>query len=175
MTGFEQAETLLRRAGAGSGAAECHGFLAGCLCATGPAGLGRGLDHLLGQASGGLEPAVETARDLLQETIDRSRAGLEQVSPAFEPLLPGGERTAAERAAALGDWCVGFLGGLGHLDPRAHSTLTAELQEFVRDLTQITRVDADAAEAGNAEADLAALIDYVRAGVIRLYADLRGK
>lgn len=171
--GFERAEALLRRVEASSGAAECHGFLAGCLCAVGPAGLETGLGQLLGKAPAVPEPALKAARDFLQETLAQDRAQLEQAPQAFEPLLPGAECAPRERVAALRDWCAGFLGGLGYLEQPAYAALAIELQEFLRDLTQITRVDEGTAEADDAEADLAALSDYVRAGVMRLYADLR--
>lgn len=170
---FERAETLLRCVAANSGAAESHGFLAGCLCAVGPAGLETGLGHLLGKVPAAQEPALKAVRDFLQETLARDRAGLEQASPAFEPLLPGVECAPHERVVALKDWCIGFLGGLGYLERPVYANLAVELQEFLRDLTQITRVDEGTAETGDAEADLMALCDYVRAGVTRLYADLR--
>lgn len=170
---FEQAETLLRQAGTGCGAAECHGFLTGCLCASGPASCGGGLDHLLGKAPDCPEPRIRVVRGLLRRAFARGRAGLEREPPVFQPLLPDAHRAPGVRAAALRDWCAGFLGGLGHLSRASHAGLPENLQEFLRDLTQLTRLNPESADDDGSEADLATLTDYVRAGVIRLYAGLR--
>ena len=62
----------------------------------------------------------------------------------FQPLLPADDESLDDRTAALGEWCQGFLYGLGAgravPDP---DTLKGEAAEVLRDITEITHVDVD--------------------------------
>ncbi len=93
----------------------------------------------------------------------------------FQPLLPADDEPIGERTLALGEWCQGFLYGLGAgvavPDPAA---LQGEAAEVLRDMTEITHVDVDPDDdAESNEAAYAELVEFVRVGVQLLYDHLQ--
>jgi hypothetical protein len=94
---------------------------------------------------------------------------------AFQPLLPGDDASIGDRTSALGEWCQGFLYGLGTGAglPEA-SELPGEAAEVVRDMTEITHVDVDPEDDPETnEAAYAELVEFVRVGVQLLYEHLQ--
>ncbi|NBU24448.1 MAG: M24 family metallopeptidase, partial [Gammaproteobacteria bacterium] len=81
-------------------------------------------------------------RDLYRATREALAAGQLQ----FEPLLPDDDAPLAERAQALGEFCQGFLYGLGTSALPDPESLPEQVAEIVRDLGAITRVGTDPEE-----------------------------
>lgn len=158
MPEFTAADTALVTLGAAQGAADAHGVLCALLSAPGAAGARAWLD-LVGADSGGELPA---------SLLALHAATVAQLAPAsydFSPLLPDDEMPLAVRVRALGQWCQGFLGGLGlcGIDP---AKLGGEASEFVVDLAGIAQVALDSDEsAEQAERDYTELVEYLRVGV----------
>ena len=77
------------------------------------------------------------------------------------------------RAEALGLWCQGFVSGLG-TGLGGQSGLSPEGEEFLRDLTEISRVGFDADSTDEAdETAYAEIVEYVRVGVVLMGEELR--
>ena len=159
---FDALQAALTQAGVPAGAAECHGALSGWLAS----GLGQDPQPLLeslfdeGPAEG---DAAARCRALLVEAHGALRRDLGGDALGFTPLLPADEAPLPTRVAALGEWCEGFLFGLGLAGDTAEQG-GAEVREVVEDFAQIARAGLDD-EAGN-EADEAAyaeLVEYLRA------------
>jgi uncharacterized protein YgfB (UPF0149 family) len=166
---FDDLQRALVQARALTDAAEAHGTLVGSLCASGCT-LADWLAEILpeGRAEG-------AAAERLREVFDATAGALKDGAMEFQPLLPGDDAPIAERTSALGEWCQGFLYGLGTGSalPDA-SSLEGEAAEVLRDMTQITRVDVDPDDGAESnEAAYAELVEYVRVGVQILYDHLQ--
>jgi len=160
---FDELDAALAHAGAHAGAAECHGTLVGWLAS------GRGSDP-----TPWLDPLFEDL-DLTDQRVARCREQLVALAAAvgtelageafrFAPLLPGDDTPLTTRVAALGEWCEGFLFGLG-LAGDAAARAGTEVGEVIEDFAQIARAGLDD-EAGS-EADeqaYAELVEYLRIG-----------
>ena len=146
-------------------AAEAHGTLSGALCAAS----GYHLDDWLGEIlpEGRAEPE---AAAWLRALFDSTASALGDEQMGFVPLLPADEDALPARADALGEWCRGFLYGLGSGHVRDLQALGEETDEILRDFTAITQVgiDPEDSEENNEEA-YAELVEFVRVGVQLLF------
>lgn len=146
---------------------EAHGTLAGALCA----GDGFGLQEWLGEVFP--EGRAGAAQQAMQELYRWTRESLAAGELGFAPMLPDDGSPVAARAQALGEFCQGFLYGLGTSalpDPEA---LPTQVAEIVRDLGAITNVGVDPAESDEQnEQAYAELVEFVRVGVQLLFDEL---
>jgi uncharacterized protein YgfB (UPF0149 family) len=149
-------------------AAEAHGTLAGCLCAA----VGyRFEDWLLEILPEGRADPLSTAA--LRELYLYTAGTLEDAEMQFEPLLPEDAQPIDARTAALGQWCQGFLYGLGTSAIQDTSGLPGDVGEFVRDLSEITRVGVDGEQSEETnESAYAELVEFVRVGVQLVFEEL---
>lgn len=166
---FDDLQRVLVQTRALTDAAEAHGTLVGSLCAS-RCTLGDWLAEILpeGRAEG-------LAAQDLQAVFEATAGALVEGALAFEPLLPADDAPIGDRATALGEWCQGFLYGLGAgpalPDPDA---LQGEAAEVLRDMTAITQVDVDPADDPETnEAAYAELVEFVRVAVQLLYEHLQ--
>jgi uncharacterized protein len=152
-------------------AAEAHGTLAGALCTASTYRFEDWLQEILPE--GRTEQPVSTGalRGLYFLTTE-TLAGAEM---AFEPLLPEDAQPLDERAAALSQWCVGFLYGLGSGSIQDLSKLPGEVGEVVRDFDELTRVGVGSGESDEEnEGAYAELVEFVRVGVQLVFEELEG-
>lgn len=166
---FNDLQQALVQSRALTDAAEAHGTLVGSLCAS-PCSLTDWLAEILPEGR-----ADSTAADSLRAVFESTSGALVGGAPAFEPLLPSDDEPIVERATALGEWCQGFLYGLGTsvAVPEAAS-LPGDAAEVLRDMTEITHVDVDPEDDDESnEAAYAELVEFVRAGVQLLYDHLQ--
>lgn len=166
---FDDLQRALAQAHALTDAAEAHGTLVGSLCAS-ACTLNDWLAEILpdGRAEG---MAAHSLREVFTDTAGALREG----AMAFQPLLPDDDAPIGERTSALGEWCQGFLYGLGTgvAVPDAAS-LPGEAAEVLRDMTEITHVDVDPADDDESnEAAYAELVEFVRVGVQLLFEHLQ--
>jgi uncharacterized protein YgfB (UPF0149 family) len=89
-------------------------------------------------------------------------------------LLPQDIEVNAQRLAAVRDWCDGFLFGFGLGGKVSSAGLSQAGSDFLRDITEFTRLDTGDVE--NSAENQAALIDieeYLREGVLLLRDEMR--
>ncbi|NIP73444.1 MAG: UPF0149 family protein [Gammaproteobacteria bacterium] len=170
---YDALASALQRAGAPAGAAESHGLLCGILCAGGEVDRGVWLTEVLGgPPDDAYSPARESVQ-LLDHVCERTLEQIHEGQMAFQLLLPPDERSLSERAAALRDWCQGFLagfalGGRGHRD-----ALPGDVQELLSDLVEFTKAETEVAEDSEDEEDAyAQLVEYVRVGAMLIFEEL---
>ncbi len=148
-------------------AAEAHGTLAGCLCATIAYRFEDWLLEILPE--GRADPyTTETLRGIFRTTAD----SLGETQMEFSPLLPEDEQPidALQRPWACG--VTDFYTDSGRALNDA-SQLPGEVGEIVRDLTEITRVGVDAADSMESnEGAYAELVEFVRVGVQLVFDEL---
>lgn len=166
---YDVLSELLTSSGSPLPLAELHGGLCGVICASGPGAAANWLDSLLEDCSGDADSRSRLAPEL-RTLGDETLASLRGASLEFRPLLPDDECSVDSRADALALWCHGFLAGLviGGLDlSGAGDSLSAEIDELVRDFAEISRAGADVEEIEDSElgeSSLVELVEYVRVG-----------
>lgn len=165
---YAEIQKVLHEAHSLADAAEAHGTLTGSFCAAVGYGFSEWLQEILpeGQAN----PEVSRT---LQELFTDTAEALSASEMQFEPLLPQDEEPIDARAAALGQWCQGFLYGLGVSALPDASQLPGEVGEIVRDITEISRVGVDRAESDESnESAYSELVEFVRVGVQLVFEEL---
>jgi uncharacterized protein YgfB (UPF0149 family) len=165
---FDELQRALVHSRALADAAEAHGTLVGSLCAS-RCSLADWLAEILPEGR-----AENAAADSLRAVFDSTSGALLDGALAFAPLLPTDDAPIGDRTLALGEWCQGFLYGLGTgvAVPEA-AQLPGEAAEVLRDLTEITHVDVDPADGVESnEAAYAELVEFVRVGVQLLFEQL---
>jgi uncharacterized protein YgfB (UPF0149 family) len=165
---YSDIQKVLQRARAATDAAEAHGTLTGCLCAVVPYRFEDWLVEIL--PDGG--PDSDASARLL-ELYKGTEESLISGDLRFELLLPEDELPLDTRASALGEWCQGFLYGLGSGALSDAAKLPGDVGEIVRDLSEITRVGVDGGETLESnENAYTELVEFVRVGVQLVFEEL---
>ena len=167
---FTHLENTLSEASAAMGAAECDGALYGSLISAGEASREHWLTEVLG--SGGYQGAERCWR-LLEGNWQAAAELIESESYNFSPLLPLDNEPLSHRTQALGEWCGGFLFGLGIGGVDELDDFSYEAQEVIEDLSEITRIEATSGRDESTEVAFAQLTEYVRVGVQILLDEIR--
>jgi uncharacterized protein YgfB (UPF0149 family) len=167
---FPEVARVLERSGSSISAAESHGCLCGALCTSAEYPLERWLDEIVPDDELASDQATtETLKLLFEDTVRALRG--DQME--FQPLVPDDETALESRAAALAQWCQGFLYGFGTGRPMKPEQLSANVSEILKDLTQIGRASVEVGESGEEEEQAyAQIIEYVRAGVQLIHDEL---
>lgn len=146
---------------------EAHGTMVGAFCASAAYSLDDWLREIFPEGDAG------ASRGTLQEWFESTASSLRAGDLQFAPLLPDDETPVTDRAAALGQWCQGFLYGLGTNPIPDLERLPAEIGEVVRDLTAITQVSVDENDGTEEnESAYAELVEFVRVGVQLVFDEL---
>lgn len=167
---YLQVAELLARLGLQHSPAGWHGLLCGALCVD----EARHVDvvHL---ADGDTPIVGDTAaREALAGILARTQRALHEAQEPFQPLLPADGAVLEARARALAEWCEGFVFSLGGRHRFDLAACSPDVQEIVRDFTELTRAefgtDNDEEEEENAYAEL---VEYARVGAQLVYVELR--
>jgi len=165
---YQAFATLLSTSGHPVSPAELHGLLLGRSCA----GAGFEVDSWLADAAELLEsePAdnVRNALIGLQEMVKGELTGDDMTVVL---LLPSDDTPLTERAAALGQWCQGFLTGFG-LTRRAYA-LSTEATEVLQDLAAIAQVQDALEESDDGESDYMEVMEYLRVAPLLLFTETK--
>ncbi len=158
--------TLLATSGQAVSPAELHGLLLGRSCA------GAGFE-----AEPWLADAAELLGDSLPDNLRQALIGLQEMvrseltgaDMAVVVLLPPDEAALPERAAALGQWCQGFLDGFGMTI--GDEALSAEAMEVLQDLASIAQVQSALEESEDGESDYMEVMEYLRVAPLLLFTE----
>lgn len=169
---YAQTERRLAKGGIDSSLAETHGLLCGLLCTAKGDIRKQWLDELFTELDAD-SPAVKACGQILVELYDHTLSSLNDPKLGFNPLLPDDEQPIRFRLEGLIDWCQGFLYGMGISGRKLDKELSNEGQEALRDITEITHLDAESTDENeeNEEA-LFELEEFIRMGVLMLHAEL---
>jgi len=170
---FAQAAEALEELGVSTGAAEAHGELCGLACVLGSRATEAWLAGL-GEAAGAGQAVA--ALELLRDMAGLSCEVLAEGAMRFNLLLPPDDELLAARTQALGDWCSGFLAGLGAVatSQAARAVLQGDTgREIIGDLAEIARATLDQAEPGaEDEVAYAEVVEFVRVGAQLIFDEL---
>ena len=153
----------------GVDASDLHGSLTGYLCAGGQTGDADWPAALELEA----DAATVAADPLLQQFVRRCRAQFTPVPACIEPLLPAPEAPLPRRAAALVEWCRGFLGGFGLGGSARPVPLSAEANEILADFGTIAASRFHHTDAGDDAAAFAEVLEFVCTAAALLHRDVR--
>jgi uncharacterized protein len=166
---FEDFEDVLASAGSLADAAEAHGCLCGALCAIAPYRIQDWINEVLPD-SGSMAPERLA---MLERVYSVTAAAFGGDDLEFAPLLPDDDQPISGRANALGNWCSGFLYGLGTGQLSDLQSLPGELGEIVRDFAQIAQAGGEDSESDESnEEAYAELVEFIRMGAQMVYEEL---
>lgn len=113
------------------------------------------------------------AADALKEIQESILEQLDDNAFSFEALIPDDGEELYLRVQALSEWCQGFLVGFGTGVKAEQKNFSQETQEVLRDLVEISSVDADRNHVPEEEDEVALteLEEYVRTAVMMLYSE----
>ena len=152
---------------------ELHGLLLGVLAGgqrmDGDQWLELVLDHM-GVEALNTEKQTYLKEDLAEfyEVVDQE---LEQDSSSLMLLLPDDDYPLAQRLESLAHWVRGFLEGIALAASNALAKVSDDLQEMLRDLVEISQLDARVESSEDGEREFFEVSEYVRVGVLNLYAE----
>lgn len=174
---YDDIDLLLRHYGLEMGASECHGMLCGMV--SWPVTLDASqwarsllageLDEPGAAVSFELSPEDEAA---LSNVFNLTLTQLDDPELTFGLFLPDDETSLVQRTMALKAWCDGYLYGLNLTGNLELHKLSAEAQEFSRDLLDISRLEHDPDEGEEGETAFFEIVEYVRMGVLMLRDEL---
>lgn len=157
---YQAVNYILEQLDAEKDAAEAHGLAAGMLCVEIRADVSNWLDELLPEP---IELEDEDKIELL-DVFERTRQLLnaEHNEFSFDLLMPDDDQPLVDQVEALRNWCLGFLFGVGYA--QTSGEWPGESGEIMRDLIEITKIDADSEDEDDENA-LVEIREYVRAAV----------
>jgi len=182
MTGaidHNEVAAALRACGSSWSAAQAHGLLCSRLAVLGPDG---GADWLKSVFQDSSDAQGGHADDItiLQQACAETHRQFEERQSEFDVLLPDESESILTIAAAMAEWCEGFLHGLvSDVKGEALKKKLADepLSDIIRDMLEMTRAtaagsgDAGEDDAGDDEA-LTELVEYLRVAAQLVYEEL---
>jgi uncharacterized protein len=169
---FPEITQVLQELNSSVPAAESHGCLCGALCTSLEYPFGRWLEEIVPE-SDGTDEAGELRREPLHLLFSDTLNSLRSDQMEFEPLLPEDDVSLTQRANALSQWCQGFLYGFGTGKTRGAEALPANVDEILKDFTEIGRASVQLEEETEAEEQAySEVVEYVRAAVQLIHDEL---
>ena len=157
-------------------APEAQGFLCGVYCGQGYVDMNSWKRQVLGEDIDlqGDVLARECASDL-ENLYDATVTRLEDSALGFEMYMPDDRFGLPDRIEALVEWCNGLLLGLSQAGMQEMKSLPDNVQEYLADVLEITRLHPEDAESSGEEQeqDFMEIMEYVRMGIILLMEELR--
>lgn len=169
---YERVERRMASADIESSGAEVHGILCGLICAGNENAQACWFAELFEQERAS-DLLVRECADLLRKLHDQTQSAVRGPGLGFSPFLPEEDKPLKLRAAAVGDWCQGFLYGLGVAGiPSAHS-FSSETQEALNALSEITRMDLDGLRGSEEDEEaLMELAEFIWVAAMLVHSEL---
>lgn len=178
MSAFQQLSyPRLARALAAAGGevspAEAQGLLLGLLCTARDDIHGKWLDELVEAPESENDVLTRECVTLLRQLADITENQLNDENYELAFFVPDDEQSMTDRAVALLEWIQGFLYGLGLGGQQFVRSLSSNqiLEEGLKDLAELTRMDVAALEQGDdsQENALFEISEYVRVIALTAY------
>ena len=150
---------------------EAHGCLCGLLSASSDVDKYDWFSHVLD----GLDQnnlSVQEVGDQLAQLFDQTVKALDDAMLGFQLLLPDEDEALEDRTLALADWCQGFMFGLGAGGFKEQGMLSDDVQEILKDISEISKVTYAGEDDDENEEAFMELVEYIRVGVLLVYGEL---
>lgn len=170
---YETIDTTLKAIGLQIPAAEAHGLVTGLICGDFDRSLSLMGRELLPDKQADNPEFRESKAELTQMHAVINEQ-LRDMELGFRLLLPAESAGIASRAAALVNWCQGFMYGFGVSARESEKKLSPEAQEALQDLGEFTRLDTLAVSEDDEEEmeALTELEEYIRVAVMTIHQDM---
>ena len=169
---WEEVASWLEEANAVNSPAELQGHLAGRAVAGEPLADRRALAVLSDCLA--VEPvSLEENERFWREFAESVAEQIDDAQYQFALLLPDDSSQLPFRLLALGQWCQGFLAGVGSVIGDLDQQLDEGARELLSDLAEIAQISVDEQESDENEYLYAELVEYVRVAMFNLAATLR--
>jgi len=172
-TDFDWLANVYNRHGAINHPSELHGLIlgeiVGSMKRTPGDWLAQVLEHM-GVDELDSERQANVAEDLIafyqkvSESIDKD-------SSSFSLLLPDDDYNLPERIDSLVVWVRGFLEGVAVAASDRLAKIGEDLEEILRDFVEICQLDSRVVQDESGEKEFFEIAEYVRIGVLNLYAE----
>lgn len=165
---YSDLNSIILQKDAADSAAEVHGIAVAMLCLNKAAEASDWVNEAFSEGSGLPQDDKEEMVRLFEQTKEL----MDSDEFVFDLLLPDENEVLSLRCAALMQWCQGFLFGMGRV--QTSSEWPDEVDEVLKDIIEITKMDAEIDEdhAEEAENDLVEIQEYLRAAVMLIRGEL---
>ncbi|MDC9726974.1 MAG: YecA family protein [Candidatus Thioglobus sp.] len=146
-----------------------HGILCGFACVKPELTLDDWLNEVL--VSIDLNNLNEkSAHEALAQIFNGTLSQLNDATLDFQLLMADEDARLGEQANTLIEWCQGYLVGLGL---QKISTTDEDALEMIKDISEISNLDADVVDSEQNAQDLFEIIEFVRMGVLLIQETLQ--
>lgn len=171
---FDWLANIYNSHGAINHPSELHGLMVGeivgSLRRTASDWLNQVLEHM-GVESLDNERHANVTEDLLG-FYTHTLEGMDKDSSSFILMLPDDDYDLSERIESLVVWVRGFLEGIAISASDRLKNIDSELQEILKDFVDICQIDTRVEQDESGEKEFFEISEYVRIGVLNLYAEL---
>lgn len=156
---------------------EAHGLLCGLLCGTTTKEIdGASWVQSLMDSADPSKSFTKEHLEVLKELFDVTRYKLEEMDFDFELLLPDDNQELPKRAKELGQWCLGFMAGVGLSGIQLDQIQSEDSKDALGRISEISNIQYDMLEIREEdESAYVEVVEFVRMAVIMIYADLAGE
>ena len=159
---YELAKDALHKLNTDATISSAHGLLCGFYCVKQNIELDAWLNEIL--VSIDLNNLLEKeAHQILAEIFNKTSEQLADPTLNFWPVIADDDTPLREQANTLIDWCQGFLVGLGL---SSVETSDEEVTEMIKDISEISQLDADLLDTDENAEDFYEIVEFVRIGVL---------
>jgi len=171
MLNYDEANAALSRSEDPLEAADIHGILCGWICAAAKKDAVPWHDEALGGNIS--DPHVaEQVRTIVLALYEHSFQKLHEMAFDFQLFLPDDETPMPDRARALGQWCGGFMYGLGIANLSAADAPSEEAREALFHMSEIAKLDYNHVDVKEEdEVAFVDIVEYIRLAVLGLYSE----
>ena len=172
MIELDSLELSLKRVDSPLTAVELHGLLTGMLSASYAISFEKLLGEILEEEQDPADALVREAVKTFKQLFDEMKSILNDPELGFELILPDEEHPLPKRLQALGQWCQGFVYGVGRGGVTT-AALKGDAAELLKDFTEISRISEEAEGGEDDEEAYMELVEYIRVGVLLINEELQ--
>jgi yecA family protein len=165
-------ELSLKRVDSPLTAVELHGLLTGMLSASYAVSFEKVLGEILDEEQDPADVLVKEAIRNLKTLFDEMKPELNDPEMAFTLMLPDEDAPLPGRLQALGQWCQGFVYGIGRGGVTT-AALKGDSAELLKDFAEISRISEEAEGGEDDEEAYMELVEYIRVGVMLINEELQ--
>ena len=166
---YDLARDTLQKLNTDDTISSAHGLLCGFYCVKQDISLVDWLNEVL--VSIDLKNILEKeSHQVLAEIFNNTSEQLADPTLNFWPVIADDVSPLKEQANTLIEWCQGFLVGLGL---SSVETSDEEVLEMIKDISEISQLDADLLDTEDNVQDFYEIVEFVRMGVLFIQETLQ--
>lgn len=170
---YDELEHLFKSAQIVLFPAEVHGLVCGFICAGTRLNGKLCLDMLMLDDHMADESVVKAMRDAVLNLYAASYQQIIADEFDLELLLPQDEADLSMRAKAIGEWCQGFLTGLGMAGVMLNDGESDQTRETLEQLAEISNIEYDSMQfEASDEMSLFQVTEFVRMAVYMIFTEI---